>query len=297
MTPTLQKAIETRLEDATGQPAEIIRTDPVGGGSIHSAALVNLDDGRRFFVKHNASAPADTFEAEAAGLAALAAPGVIRVPRNPLPGGGDGVPHFLILEAIETGPRKPGFFEDFGRRFARLHRQTRRETFGFDHDNYIGSTPQPNPETEHWVDFWRTHRLGYQLRLVREKGMSDPELDRLGDRLMGRLEEWIDLPREPACLLHGDLWGGNYLADETGDPVLIDPAVYYGHREADLAMTRVFGGFEPAFYRAYEDQWPLPPGSRERLPLYELYHLLNHLNLFGRSYRGRCVGTLRHYVG
>ncbi len=147
------------------------------------------------------------------------------------------------------------------------------------------------------MDFWRSHRLGFQLRLAREHGVSDDELDRLGDRLMDRLDAWIDLSDEPACLLHGDLWGGNYLSDENGDPVLIDPAVYYGHREADLAMTRIFGGFEPAFYRAYEDEWPLPPGSEDRLPLYELYHLLNHLNLFGRSYRGRCVGILRRYVG
>lgn len=297
MITALERAIEARLETATGQPSEIARTRFVGGGSIHAASVVTLEDSRRFFVKHNASAPPDMFETEAAGLAALAEPGVIRVPGNPLPGGGGGVPRFLILEAVETGATKAGFFENFGRRFARLHRETQREPFGFDHDNYIGSTPQPNAETENWVDFWRTHRLGFQLRLARKKGVSDDELDRLGDRLMDRLEEWIDLPGEPACLLHGDLWGGNYLSDENGEPVLIDPAVYYGHREADLAMTRVFGGFEPAFYRAYEDEWPLPPGSEDRLPLYELYHLLNHLNLFGRSYRGRCVGILRRYVG
>lgn len=297
MNPSLQRAVEERLADSSGRPVKILRTRSVGGGSIHAALVATLDDGRRVFVKHNASAPPDMFEKEAAGLSALAAPGAIRVPRNALPGGGDGSPRFLVMEAIESGPRKSGFFEDFGCRFARLHRGTRRERFGFDHDNYIGSTPQPNPETESWVDFWREHRLGFQLRLAHDRGVSDDELDRLGDRLMDRLDRWIDLPDEPACLLHGDLWGGNYLSDEAGDPVLIDPAVYYGHREADLAMTRVFGGFEPSFYRAYEDEWPLPAESEERLPLYELYHLLNHLNLFGRSYRGRCVGILRRYVG
>ncbi|MCB1032948.1 MAG: fructosamine kinase family protein, partial [Acidobacteria bacterium] len=122
------------------------------------------------------------------------------------------------------------------------------------------------------------------------------ELESLGARLMDRLDSWLEVPEEPPCLLHGDLWGGNYLVDEAGKAVLIDPAVYYGHREADLAMTRLFGGFGPAFYEGYEEEWPLAPGSEERLAIYELYHLLNHLNLFGRGYRGACVERMRYLV-
>ncbi len=134
------------------------------------------------------------------------------------------------------------------------------------------------------------------MRLARERGLSDDELDRLGDRLLERLDDWIDLREEPACLLHGDLWSGNYMADDAGDPVLIDPAAYYGHREADLAMTELFGGFDHTFYEAYEEEWPLPPGSPERREIYKLYHLLNHLNLFGRGYRARCIGILQRFA-
>ncbi|HUP43131.1 MAG TPA: fructosamine kinase family protein, partial [Thermoanaerobaculia bacterium] len=130
-----------------------------------------------------------------------------------------------------------------------------------------------------------------------ERGLSDGELDRLGERLLGRLGDWLDLPEEPACLLHGDLWSGNYLADEAGDPVLIDPAAYYGHREADLAMTELFGSFDSSFYAAYEAEWPLPAGSRDRRELYKLYHRLTHLTLCGRGYRGRCLEILRRFVG
>jgi fructosamine-3-kinase len=310
----LLDAVARRIAEATGEPAEVSRATPVGGGCIHHARLLELADGRRFFLKAPplrissgaGAAPPDLFEREAEGLAALAAAGAIRVPRSPLPGGGgEGVPLFLVMEAIAGGVPGPGFQERFGRRFARLHRVTAedgdsgdggRGRFGFDHDNYLGSTPQPNGWSDDWVDFFRRRRLGHQLDLARRNGLSDPELERLGDRLLDRLEEWLEVPGEPPCLLHGDLWGGNYLADEAGEPVLIDPAAYRGHREADLAMTRLFGGFDRGFYAAYEEEWPLPPGSAERTAIYQLYHLLNHLNLFGRSYRDRCVGILRRLV-
>jgi protein-ribulosamine 3-kinase len=303
----LREAVEAALAARDGRPAQVVGDHAVGGGCIHDARRIELADGRRLFLKSDAGAPAgqegrgDLFEREAEGLAALAAAEAIRVPRDPLPGrAGDTV--FLLMEAIPTGRPAAGFFADFGRRFAALHRTTARNPraggrHGFDHDNYLGGTPQPNPWTESWVDFFRHHRLGHQLRLARQRGRSNPEMDRLGDRLLDRLDRWLDLPEEPSCLLHGDLWSGNFLADDEGAPVLVDPAVYHGHREADLAMTRLFGGFDPAFYRAYEEAWPLPPGHRERLPLYQLYHLLNHLNLFGSAYRGRCVEILRRYAG
>lgn len=303
MSPALRQAIERAVAEATGREVRIAGDRPVGGGCIHDARLLELDGGARLFLKSNRDAPADLFPREAEGLRALAAPyekGAIRVPADPIAGEVEDGPQFLVMEAIETGARKRGFFESFGRRFARLHRETVRDgeaPFGFDHDNYLGSTPQPNPRTAIWVDFFREHRLGHQLRLARSNRLSDPELDRLGDRLLDRLEEWLDLPEEPACLLHGDLWSGNYLADAAGEPVLVDPAAYHGHREADLAMAKLFGGFDRAFYAAYEEEWPLPPGSLERVEIYQLYHLLNHLNLFGRGYRGQCLAILRRFAG
>lgn len=309
MSPALRQAIERAVAAATGREVRIVGERPVGGGCIHDARLLELDDpteGRAWlFLKSNRDAPADMFPREAEGLRALAAPyekGVLRVPADPVAGEAEDGTRFLVMEAIETGRAKRGFFESFGRRFARLHRETVRggdEPFGFDHDNYLGSTPQPNPRTATWVDFFRRHRLGHQLRLARSNGLSDPELDRLGDRLLDRLERWIDPPDlegEPACLLHGDLWSGNYLADAAGEPVLVDPATYHGHREADLAMAKLFGGFDRAFYAAYEEEWPLPPGSAERIEIYQLYHLLNHLNLFGRGYRGQCLAILRRFA-
>lgn len=299
MNPTLRQGVERAVLEATGRPVSIADSTPVGGGCINHSEIALLHGGGRLFVKSNNGAKAaDMFEREAEGLRALAEPAAIRVPEGPVPGTA-GELAFLVMEAIPTGHPKPGYFEDFGRRFARLHRSTARQTgerFGFEHDNYIGSTPQPNGWTDDWVELFRERRLRFQIELARQNGLSDPELDRLMDRLMNRLDELVDLPDEPACLLHGDLWSGNAMSDDAGDPVLIDPAVYYGHREADLAMTELFGGFDHTFYDAYETEWPLPPGSPERRELYKLYHLLNHLNLFGTGYRGRCVEIARRFA-
>jgi len=177
-----------------------------------------------------------------------------------------------------------------------LHQATQQIQFGLDENNYLGSTRQSNRFVDDWCAFWREHRLGYLLRLARQQGASDSTLDQLGGKLMDRLEDFLQEPNEPACLLHGDLWGGNYLVDDQGRPVLIDPAIYYGRREADLAMTMLFGGFDARFYAAYEETWPLADGSEVRLAIYKLYHLLNHLVLFGRSYYGQCIDILRDLV-
>lgn len=293
----LAGAVERGLADRGLEEISVVSSQAVGGGCIHEARLLELEDGGRLFVKSNRTdGAAEMFEAERRGLEALAAVDVLRVPRDPWLGS-TGELSFLVMEAIREGRRGPDFFPRFGEGFARFHREGRGERFGFESDNFLGSTPQPNDWSSDWVEFWRRRRIGHQLVLARETGRSDRELERLGDRLLGRLDEWIDLPEEPPCLLHGDLWGGNYLVDESGEPVLVDPAVYYGHREADLAMTRLFGGFEPSFYEGYEESWPLPAGAEDRLPLYELYHLLNHLNLFGAAYRGRCLAILSRYVG
>ena len=200
----------------------------------------------------------------------------------------------------------PGFFEEFGRRFARLH-EFRGPACGFPHDNYIGSTEQRNVPVqgswaesrdergEEWPRFFLEQRLQFQVRLAGARGHGG-ELERLLDHAEKRILELLATATEAPSLLHGDLWSGNYMADEEGAPCLIDPAVYYGHREADLAMTRLFGGFGEAFYRAYEEVLPLAPGQSDRLPIYQLYHVLNHLNLFGGGYYDQSRGILRRYT-
>ena len=296
MDRALSRLIEEGLVAREGGSPAVVGSRPVGGGCIHRAELVELGDGRRLFVKSNTSAPPGMFEAEAAGLIALGSLGSIRVPADAWVGEGGGV-RFLVMEAIEEGPASGDFSRRFGAALAELHRAGRGERFGFEANNYIGATLQVNTWSGDWVEFFRSHRLGFQFDLARRSGLSDGTLARLGDRLLARLDEWLDIPEEPPCLIHGDLWGGNYLVDAAGEPVLVDPAAYYGHREAELAMTRLFGGFDGDFYAAYEESWPLPPGTRERQQIYSLYHLLNHLNLFGSSYRSGCVDVLRGLVG
>lgn len=270
----------------------------VGGGCIADARIATFEDGSCVFVKTVAGFP-DMFEREAEGLAALAEAGAIRVPRV-LAVDSSG----LVLEHIEAGPRKPGFFESFGRRFARMHRH-RGPRCGFPSDNYIGATPQRNRpvsgdfgdgpgDGSDWPEFFIERRLRYQVRLAERRGHGSELAKRL-DRCEARLQALFESAIEAPSVLHGDLWGGNFMVDEGGEPCLIDPAVYYGHREADLAMTSLFGGFNDAFYRSYEEEYPLEPGHEERLPAYQLYHLLNHLNLFGSGYYGQCERILRQY--
>jgi fructosamine-3-kinase len=175
-----------------------------------------------------------------------------------------------------------------------MHRQGRGESFGFPMDNYIGSTPQPNERHSDWHEFFAQQRLGFQVKLALDSGKLDSGLAGDIERIQSRLPDLLPNTDHPA-LLHGDLWGGNYMVDSNGDPVLIDPATYYGHREADLAMTQLFGGFRNAFYEAYEEEWPLERGFSERADLYNLYHMLNHLNIFGGGYLGSVRSIVRGY--
>ncbi len=295
----LISAIENLIEEQTQQPATIQSRRGAQGGCISQAEVLTLKDGRLFFVKSNASSHPDLFLREEEGLRELKKVAAIRIPEVIGTGGGEGsqAPPFIVLEAIESGSPSTNFQREFGQKFADLHRNSTQERFGFIADNYLGSTPQPNPWMRDWVEFFREARLGFQLDLARRQGMSDATLNSLGDKLLNRLDTWLENPAEPACLLHGDLWGGNYMTDSNGQAVLIDPAAYYGRREADLAMTELFGGFGPQFYQGYEEVWPLESGSRERLDIYKLYHLLNHLNLFGGSYRSGCIEILKRFVG
>jgi protein-ribulosamine 3-kinase len=294
----LHAIVEQKIEQTTGQPARIIRGQSCGGGCINDARVIELEDGRKFFLKSNPSPLPGMFEREAEGLQAMARAEAIRVPKPIATGGqAEGVTPFIVMENIESGSKINDFQGVMGRQFARMHLNTKTDRYGFEHDNYLGSTPQPNTWETDWVEFWRKHRLGHQLELARKNGYADSRFNQLGDKLLSRLGEFIGQPREPACLLHGDLWSGNYMVGSNGEPVLIDPAAYCGRREADLSMTLLFGGFSQRFYEAYQEVWPLESGSHERLELYKLYHQLNHLNIFGTGYKSGCLAVMQRYGG
>lgn len=276
-------AIAESIEHATGVPFVVERTNRVGGGCINQGFELH-GGGREVFVKLNTAASLSMFEAEAAGLEEIAATGTVRVP-CPVCAGADTVHAWLVLEYLPLSANSGKGMAALGERLAAMHRAT-RDRFGWRRDNTIGSTPQVNTQLSDWVEFWRRYRLGYQLDLAARNGYRGALQDK-GTQLLERLPQFFQGYRPAASLLHGDLWGGNAAATAGGEPVIFDPAVYYGDREADLAMTTLFGGFTPAFYRAYETQWPLHPGHRDRRELYNLYHVLNHLNLFGGGYRAQ----------
>lgn len=268
-----------------------VNLQPIGGGCIAQARIATFADGYRVFLKTAEGLPG-MFACEAEGLSALAAAGAIRTPEVLLVGDRE-----LVLEAIISGPKQPDFFEVFGRQFARLHGH-HGPYFGFTSDNFIGSTAQcnrPVGEGDDWAGFFLERRLRFQVNLAEQNGHGS-ELQSLLENGENRIVELLTAAPEPPGLLHGDLWGGNYMIDDQGMPCLIDPAVYHGHREADLAMTLLFGGFTPEFYSAYEEAWPLEPGHADRLPLYQLYHLLNHLNLFGSAYYSQCRQILLRFA-
>jgi len=261
-----------------------LRLDPepaqrVHGGSISATCRWNGSAGP-LFVKFGPTAEHAMLEAEAEGLAELKGAAAVRVPEVRGVGAGEGHA-WLALEWIDFGSPSAGTEAEFGRRLAVQHRR-RAPVFGWHRDNTIGRTPQANRRQPDWTAFLRDQRLRPQVELAGHHLAS-----RLRERcelLLERLGDFFATHRPDPSLVHGDLWGGNWHADSGGRPVIFDPAVYYGDREVDLAMTRLFGGFGPAFYRAYEVEWPLEAGADVRVDLYNLYHVLNHLNLFGAGY-------------
>ena len=281
-----------------GPGVRVVQRRPVSGGDISTAALLALSNGKRVFIKENRAELAPMFSAELRGLEALAEV-ASRSAAPPVPQalatGVDRGRSFLLLSEISTG--RPASGAAFGRALAELHRSGRRDSCGFDEDNWIGSTPQKNPWTVDWFDFFAHHRLGFQWSLARRNGYGDRSADSHMESLQRRLPQLIpDVDDGRASLLHGDLWGGNWMAALDGRAWLIDPAVYYGHREADIAMTQLFGGFPAGFHSAWDEAWPKEPGFDKRRDIYNLYHLLNHLNLFGSSYWGGVEDILRRYA-
>jgi fructosamine-3-kinase len=271
---------------------------PLSGGSISQAVRLRSDRGQ-YLLKYAGRALPGFFAAEARGLTLLGSTGAVRVPAV-LAHRDDqaGAPGFILLEWLDGPPAadRQAAAVALGTGLAALHRAS-APAYGLDHDNYIGATPQPNGWMASWLAFFRERRLRFQATLARRNGRLAGERARRMERLLGRLGDWIDDSAPTPALLHGDLWGGNFIVGPGGAPALIDPAVYYGDREADLAFTSLFGGFPEAFYRAYDAAWPLPAGWQERRDLYNLYHLLNHMNLFGESYGAAVDATLQRYAG
>ncbi|MEW8622457.1 MAG: fructosamine kinase family protein [Candidatus Thiodiazotropha endolucinida] len=284
---TQWQIIAQHIAQTTGMPFNPLEPRHVGGGCINTG--VRLMDGERtYFVKLNRAALLDMFEAEADGLRSMAETNTIRVPQ-PLCFGLSDKQSYLVMEYIEMGHAGRNGSELAGHQLAAMHRNS-QPGYGWFRDNTIGSTPQENQTCDNWIDFWRDRRLGFQLRLAERNGYGG-SLQRKGERLMDHFHLLIDHQPQPS-LLHGDLWGGNMAYTSEGDPVIFDPAVYYGDREADLAMTELFGGFGNRFYDAYREAWPLAAGYSTRKILYNLYHILNHLNLFGSGYLGQASSMI-----
>ncbi len=280
---SLARELAQHIASATGRTFTPAARQAVGGGCINQAIVLE-GDAQRYFVKLNDAHRLAMFEAEAEGLHALGATRTVRVPLPVCRGVAAGQA-FLALEYLPLRGASADAQQRLGRELAQLHRATAAR-FGWTRDNTIGSTPQRNDETDDWVSFWRERRLGFQLGLAADNGYGG-SLQRDGEKLLDRLPAFFRDYRPQASLLHGDLWGGNAAATDAGEPVIFDPAVYYGDREADLAMTELFGGFGARFHAAYREAWPLDDGYRVRKNLYNLYHVLNHLNLFGGGYRAQ----------
>ncbi|MDZ7780972.1 MAG: fructosamine kinase family protein [Gemmatimonadota bacterium] len=289
----LRHGVEQALRTREQSP-RIVRVEPVAGGCIHNGCLIVTDTGSEWFLKWNRTVPPGMFEAEAEGLRALRATGAVRVPEPmaceaPETEG----PAWLLMEYVRPGPVRPGSEQALGAGLARLHRSAVDRTFGWSEDNWIGSLPQANPLMESWGEFWRDARIHPQLERARRSGrLRDPVFDRLLEATPGALSHVV----QPE-LLHGDLWQGNTLTAEDGEPVLIDPAVYRGDGEVDLAMSELFGGFGSAFYEAYATGRPITSEYRTYgRDLYQLYYLLVHVNLFGASYESATLAAARRVM-
>lgn len=303
-------SLANALVSLFGTSVKIARTDRVSGGDINKSYALTLTTGDRIFMKANAKENAAFFTAEAACLSAIAETGAIGTPHLLCTGTDDGEEvgySFLLMDFIESGKKRADYFETFARELAAMHKADTEsflslesaenagtKQFGFFQNNFIGARTQDNSPTADWISFFRDRRLIPQFKAA-DRYFSDSDRA-LNTKLLDHLEKFLTEPEKPS-LLHGDLWGGNVLADKDGKAILIDPAAYVGHAEADLAMTELFGGFPPAFYDAYKEAYKMQDGYEDRRDLYNLYHLLNHLNMFGASYLNPVQSIVAEYVG
>ncbi len=278
------RAVAAAIAQTTSASFELVSTNPVSGGCIHTALEItgrtSLGE-QRYFAKVNEADRAPMFAAEADGLVAVSEAGALRVPRVITHGSDDDL-SWLVLEWLDLGPLVPASAAALGTALAAQHRIAQR-TFGWPRDNFIGATAQKNTPSEDWLAFWRHHRLHAQLRLAAANRLPSPMIDR-GERLAADCGAFFRGYAPQRSLLHGDLWGGNASSLPDGTPVVFDPAVYVGDREADVAMTELFGGYPRDFLAAYRNHWPLDGGYTVRRDFYNLYHVLNHANLFAGEY-------------
>lgn len=285
----MTERLRAAISHAVGSAVSDMRA--VAGGDINRAFRATLDDGREVFVKHRDGMAGAVYRAEAEGLAWLADTGALRIPE--VIAVGDAEPAFLALEWIERAGPAADHDDRLGRGLAMLHRAG-ATSFGHPADNWIATLPQPNTPSPTWPDFYAQRRLWPLATRAVDARLLSPETLNALERLTLRLPDLCGSP-EPPARLHGDLWGGNAITGPRGEPVLIDPAVYGGHREMDLAMMRLFGGFSSRVFDAYNDAWPLQPGHEDRVKLFQLYPLLVHVLLFGGSYATQFAAALRHY--
>jgi fructosamine-3-kinase len=284
-------SVKQQLQQSLNQ--EINSTQSVSGGSINRAAKITLSDGQTCFLKWNSTADPNMFVVEEKGLELLnSADTTLRVPDVFATGETKNGTGFLLQEFISEGRSTPTSAEKFGQALAALHRH-HEDQYGLDHDNYIGRLPQSNSWDKSWISFFVEQRMQPQLQMATEAGKLGSSTVAHFESMYKRLPDIF--PDEPPSLLHGDLWGGNYFFDESGVATIYDPAVYYGHREIELAFTHLFGGFPGDFYSAYEETYPLESGFSQRKDLYNLYPLLVHTNLFGGSYARRVKSIVKRF--
>ena len=286
-----KNGVEQLLSKKLHERVTILSEQYVGGGSINDARSIQTTGGK-FFVKINsASRYPSMFETEAKGLALLEEKRVIPIP-HVVGFGEDDADTFLILNYIKAAPKESFFWENFAQKLAALHMNFGKY-FGLDHDNYIGSLPQSNRQHNTWEEFFREERLEPQIIRAFNSGAIDRLLLNMFDRFFTRLSNLF--PKEPSSLIHGDLWGGNFMVNENGEAVIIDPAIYYGHREMDLGMSQLFGGFDKQFYTTYHKAFPLETGWQERVEYCNLYPLMVHVNLFGGGYAGSVKNIIKKF--
>ena len=283
--------IVEHIEQSTGEIFSVERQQSLAGGSINAAFLLTADNAQSYFVKTNRCGQMAMFEAEAQGLQAIASSETIRVP-GVVCYGENQFNSYIVLEYLDMAGRANQ--QMLGEQLAAMHRCSAKQ-YGWFRDNTIGATLQPNDWTEKWLDFWRKHRLGFQLQLAAQKGYGG-ELQKLGETLLQVMPKLFAGREIRPSMLHGDLWGGNVAGLKDASPVIFDPAFYYGDRETDLAMTYVFGGFDPAFYASYQNAYPLDEGFAVRKTFYNIYHIINHLNLFGGGYREQAISMMKQVL-
>ncbi|MEM8503240.1 MAG: fructosamine kinase family protein [Cyanobacteria bacterium P01_D01_bin.1] len=282
LSSSIAAQIAEQISKVTGAPFQIDTQQSVGGGCINQATKVS-DQRRIFFVKTNRADQLAMFEAERDGLQAMYDSRSIRVPQPLCCGVADSV-SYIVMEWIELGGRRNSCaWRQMGEQLAAMHQAASSQGYGWHRDNTIGATPQQNQWSENWMEFWRDRRLGPQFSLAHDKGGHFPRRD----ELMNAIPKLLKGHSPTASLLHGDLWSGNAAITTAGEPVILDPATYYGDPEADLAMTELFGRFPSEFYQAYDAVLPIDNGYRQRKVFYNLYHILNHFNLFGGSYESQ----------